>query len=93
MSKISFETNDTVMEEDFFVGVYNDKVAVWSLVIVYIIGLVGMIGIVLIIWFERSGEAGPFRTLINQLVTHNYEAVSYFHYSNYQTTEIFFKKL
>ena len=74
-SNETLETNLTI-EEDFFAGVYNDKVAIASMVIMYIIGLVGVIGILFIIWIERSGQAGPYRTLVNQLVTHNYQAVN-----------------
>ena len=84
MSFLNNATNETLetdfaLEEDFFAGVYNDNVAVASMVIMYIIGLVGVIGILFIIWIERSGQAGPYRTLVNQLVTHNYQAA----YSNF----------
>ena len=66
MSFLNNATNETLetdfaLEEDFFAGVYNDKVAVASMVIMYIIGLVGVIGILFIIWIERSGQAGPYR--------------------------------
>ena len=30
-------------------------------------------GLCLVAWFERSGQAGPYRTLINQLVSHKLE--------------------
>ena len=83
MKTFSFETNNTLGDygtdnEDFFAGVYSDKIAVVSMVIMYFIGLVGIMGIVFIIWIERSGQAGPYRTLINQLVSHNYQTVSNF---------------
>ena len=81
MSSLDNEINETLetnfaLEEDFFAGVYNDKVAVASMVIMYIIGLIGIVGILFIIWIERSGQAGPYLTLVNQLVTHNYQAVN-----------------
>ena len=83
MKTIFFETNNTIGDygsdnEDFFAGVYSDKIAVVSMVIMYFIGLVGIMCIVFIIWIERSGQAGPYRTLINQLVSHNHQAVSNF---------------
>lgn len=83
MKAIFLETNITLGDhgtdnEDYFAGVYSDKIAVVSMVIMYFIGLFGIMGIVFIIWIERSGQAGPYRTLINQLVSHNYQAVSHF---------------
>lgn len=81
MSTIRFETNTTIEQienEDFFADVFSDERMVFSMVVIYFVGLVGVVGIVFIIWLERSGQAGPFRTLINQLVSFNYEAVSYF---------------
>ena len=58
------------------------------MVIMYIIGLVGVIGILFIIWIERSGQAGPYRTLVNQLVTHNYQAVNKFKFQNEKVQSI-----
>ena len=40
-----------------------------SVSIFTILGCLSCTGLGSISWFERSGEAGPFRTLINQLVT------------------------
>ena len=82
MAAICFETNDTVgknslHEEDFFAEVYSDPRIVIGMVMLYLIGLGGIVGLVFIIWLERSGQAGPFRTLVNQLVSFNYEAVMF----------------
>ena len=33
--------------------------------------------LMLVIWFERSGHAGHYRTLVNQLVSFNLEQVHY----------------
>ena len=80
MAAICFETNEIVSknslhEEDFFAEVYSDPRIVFGMVMLYLIGLGGVLGLVIIIWLERSGQAGPFRTLVNQLVSFNYEAV------------------
>lgn len=40
-----------------------------TLASLYIIGLISCFGLLLISWFERSGQAGPFRSVINQLVS------------------------
>ena len=66
-------------DEDYFAEIYSDKVVKISMVITYLIGLVPTFGVIFIVWLERSGLAGPYRTLINQLVTGNYESVRIFY--------------
>ena len=39
--------------------------------LVYILGLLNCVSLSFISWFERSGQAGPFRTLRNRLVSFN----------------------
>ena len=69
---LSFSTNS---EEDYFAEIYSDKVVTISMVITYFIGLVPTFGVMFIVWLEKSGQAGPYRTLINQLVSCNYQSV------------------
>ena len=72
MSTIDFETNttmDQIENKDFFADVFSDPKMVFSMVLFYIVGQVGVVGIVFIIWLERSGQTGPYRTLINQQLT------------------------
>ena len=64
-------------EEDFFRGIYEKQIVSWSMRITYFLGLFGCIALRFIIWFERSGQAGNFRTLVNQLVSYNLEQVRY----------------
>ena len=67
----------TIKEVDFFAGIYESQIVLWSIGITYFLGLIGCIALRFIIWFERSGQAGNFRTLVNQLVSYNLEQVRY----------------
>ena len=67
----------TIREVDFFAGIYENQIVLWSIGITYFFGLFGCIALRFIIWFERSGQAGHFRTLVNQLVSYNLEQVIY----------------
>ena len=62
-------------EVDFFRGIYENQIVLWSMGITYFFGLFGCIALRFVIWFERSGQAGHFRTLVNQLVSFNLEQV------------------
>ena len=61
--------------EDFFKEVYMNPWINGTAIGFYFIGLVGIAGLSLVAWFERSGQAGHFRTLINQIVSFNVESV------------------
>ena len=41
------------------------------MIAVYIFGFLGCTGLILVLWFERSGLAGPYRSVVNQLVSQN----------------------
>ena len=59
--------------QDFFANIYATPLAAKiSIVMLNIMGFFGCIGLSFIVWFEISGEAGPFRTVINQLVSFNF---------------------
>ena len=68
---LSFST----ISEDYFAEIYSDKIVTISMVLTYSIGLVPTFGVMFIVWLEKSGQAGPYRTLINQLVSCNYQSV------------------
>lgn len=56
---------------DCFAGVFENpwiKAAMFSL---YLFGILGCFGLKFIVWFERSGQAGHYRTLVNQLNSFN----------------------
>ena len=59
------EAND----EDFYKELFTDPFLNWSTLVLYLLGLVicGILGIVS--KFERSGLAGPYRTVINRLIS------------------------
>lgn len=47
----------------------------WSMFGIYGAGLIGCVGLGFVSWFERTGRAGPHRTLINRLVSFNLDQV------------------
>ena len=62
---------------NFFDGAYEGIEIKFSFIISYLLGLLGSFGLVLVIWFERSGQAGHFRTLVNQLVSFELDQVKF----------------
>ena len=58
-------------QKDFFENVYNDPMVNGYMIAVYIFGFLGCAGLILVLWFERSGLAGPYRSVVNQLVSQN----------------------
>ena len=81
MTSVSFtqinETLDPVLDhqngtqKDFFENVYSDSMVNGCMIAVYIFGFLGCAGLILVLWFERSGLAGPYRSVVNQLVSQN----------------------
>ena len=64
-----------VFEEDYYKQAYASPCMNWCMFTTYLLGLVGCGGLALVSWFERSGQAGPYRSLINRLVSHNMDQV------------------
>ena len=64
-----------VFEEDYYKQAYASHWMNWFVFMTYLLGLVGCGGLALVSWFERSGQAGPYRSLINRLVSHNLDQV------------------
>ena len=74
---MSYPHNFTVEDEvDFFEEVYSEPILKWIMVGFYFLGFFAIVGLGIVPWFERSGEAGPYRTLINRLTSNNIEMVS-----------------
>lgn len=63
------EENNLDTRTDPFSGLYDDIYVKIFSVAFALVGYLCLPAIGLVIWFERSGEAGNFRTLINQLVS------------------------
>ena len=70
---VIFEFKYEMEKMDPFGGVYQNQNVNIFCAILYILGLLSCVGLGSVIWFERSGQAGPYRTLINQLVSHKLE--------------------
>ena len=66
-----FSKQIPTINTDFFEKAFENWLFNLLAVLVYVIGLIGIAGLIFVIWFERTGLAGPFRTLINQLVSFN----------------------
>ena len=52
---------------DDFASVYSNTYLNTASILLYIIGMLSCAGLCLVSWFERSGLAGPYRTLKNRL--------------------------
>ena len=61
---------------DYFEPIFGSIFVKLCFFFTYMIGLVAAMFIGVVIHFERSGQAGHFRTLVNQLVTFNLDQVS-----------------
>ena len=68
--------NFTHGEFEYFDFVYSNPCIDWSLVGIYLFGIINCVGLALVSWFERSGQAGPHRTLLNRLNSLTLDQVS-----------------
>lgn len=55
--------------KDNFEGAYRYPIINWMMLAAYLLGLVCCAGLLLVSWFEKTGQAGPYRTLVNQLTS------------------------
>ena len=63
------------LSSDFFAGLYQSPEFKAAMVLTYMVCIFCMVGLGLVIWFERTGMAGNYRTLVNQLSTFNLDQV------------------
>ena len=63
------------LEKDFdhFGEVFSDETLNYFTFFVFVLGLFNCFPVCLMSWFERTGRAGPYRTLRNRLMTSNFE--------------------
>ena len=54
---------------DFFEDGFSSPWLKSSMVMVYLINCLSNGGLCFVVWFEVTGRAGPYRTLVNKLVT------------------------
>ena len=71
------ETEEKLFKNDF-PEVYSNYYLNWTMTGLYSLGLVSCGVLVMASWYERSGHAGPYRTLLNRLGTLNMEQVIHF---------------
>ena len=53
--------------EDFFAQVYENSLLRYTMVALYLAGLLPCMSLIFVVWYERSGLAGNYRTILNQL--------------------------
>ncbi len=68
-----FSLERFTLSSDFFAKAFEHPLINFIAVCIYLLGCIGISGFVVVIWYERSGRAGPYRTLVNQIVTFNLE--------------------
>ena len=73
--KLHFHLTEEV-SNDYFESVYSNTILNTSMILIYILGLISCVGLRLVSWFERSGQAGPYRTLVNRLMSITLDEVS-----------------
>lgn len=76
----NFNGIPTFIHKDYFADVYAiNPVLNTSAVVAYVFGYIGVAGLILVIWYERSGKAGPHRTLVNRLVSYALDQLVFFY--------------
>ena len=74
-SAVLFEVEDPTRQLDHFEALYSDPVIKWISIVVYLVGFASFAVLAALIWFERTGMAGGYRTLNNQLTSMMVEQV------------------
>ena len=67
---------ETKSNEDFFEDIYSDPWINRLMIAIHFITYIPLLGLASVAWFERTGQAGPYRTLINRLVSFQIDSVS-----------------
>ena len=83
IGNFSKENLEDFVFTDQFSGLYDDIFIKILSVTFALVGYLSLPAVGLVIWFERSGEAGNFRTLINQLVSFTLDQVRQFCFPNF----------
>ena len=53
--------------DDYFNEVFSIPIINWTAILIWLLGLVSCVFLKIVSWFEKTGQAGPFRTLVNRL--------------------------
>ena len=67
--------NDITVISDKYAEVYDSKYVRFAFAMTYLVCIVCVPLVAFVIWFERSGQAGSFRTMVNQLASFNLDQV------------------
>lgn len=62
-------------QQDYFEETYEDPIIKLIWVLSFILALICGIALRILLWYESSGQAGQFRTMVNQLVSINLRLV------------------
>ena len=54
---------------DFFASIFANPVLNGLALAIHIFGYIGVFGFITVIWYEVSGLAGPYRTMVNRLIS------------------------
>ena len=53
--------------DDYFREIFSNPMINWTIILIWLLGLVSCVFLRIVSWFEKTGQAGPFRTLVNRL--------------------------
>ncbi len=56
---------------DYFQSMYSDPLLNGLTFGCFLLTILGIVFLCYVVWFERNGLAGPYRTLVNQLAAFN----------------------
>ena len=76
---IEFTLDDSKFENydpDQFSGLFDDHFIKITLLLSYFLAYLSLPAMGLVIWFEISGQAGQYRTMINKMTSYNLGQVS-----------------
>ena len=65
--------------DDYFKEVFSSPIINWTMILIWILGLASCVFLRIVSWFEKTGQAGPFRTLVNRLFSCIIDQVSRLH--------------
>ena len=54
-------------DDDYFKEVFSTPIINWTMILIWILGLASCVFLGIVSWFEKTGQAGPFRTMVNRL--------------------------
>ena len=54
-------------DDDYFKDVFATPIINYTMILIWILGLASCVFLRIVSWFEKTGQAGPFRTLVNRL--------------------------